>query len=673
MFVLMMTIFNAGASAKKLPHVILMLADDLGSYEVGFHNPRAITPNIDELVHDGVLLERHYAYHMCGPTRSATMTGRLPFHNNQENVNDINATEGADLRMTMLPAKLKQAGYATSMIGKSHLGARSVAHLPINRGFDQHFGFLGGGEDHFTQVSSEDKVVGELVDLWRDHGPAYGENGTFSGFLYSKEAERVIMAHNTSTPLFMYLAWHLVHSPLEAPEQYWDPKCADDEHRQLEHAMTTALDEGVGNVTRALQRAGMWNDTLLIFFSDNGGPLVTTGKSGNNFPLKGGKTTDFEGGTRVAAFLSGGFLPVELRGSINSAYIHACDWYSTLCGLAGVDPTDTTAGRAIPPIDSIDQWSTILIRNASMAQGARQEMVLAWNINERGTSAASGYNGALISGAYKVVTGHQGGSGFWTGPIHPNATGPADPKHDGSSCHPVFACCDGCLFNIQDDPTEHDELRVSMPGKYKEMHEKLLDYAKGVFQTDYIEPGIECLDAYQAKIYYKGFRGPLCFHGKAPVVPTPKPAPGIGFQLQHTHRKQTVCLTNKLGLTDCDGPREPPLPGQWIVEKGALQSTDDASDPRCIKIHETAGWSCENAPHVSMGHCASAGGAHKTNFFKLIPSTKGMVLIQSHDCPKLCIAPRKKEEEAFGEETEGLLIGLLACTDQTASWTQAMP
>ena len=76
---------------------------------------------------------------------------------------------------------------------------------------------------------------------------------------------------------------------------------------------------------------------------------------------------------------------------------------------------------------------------------------------------------------------------------------------------------------------------------------------------------------------------------KAPVVPTPKPAPGIGFQLQHTHRKQTVCLTNKLGLTDCDGPREPPLPGQWIIEKGALQSTADASDPRCcIKIHETA-------------------------------------------------------------------------------------
>ena len=122
-----------------------MLADDLGNYEVGFHNPLAITPNIDALASEGIILERHYVYHMCGPTRSATMSGRLPYHVNQDNGNDLNSTAGVDLRMTFLPAKLKTAGYATSMIGKSHLGARSVMHLPIHRGFDEHFGFLGGG------------------------------------------------------------------------------------------------------------------------------------------------------------------------------------------------------------------------------------------------------------------------------------------------------------------------------------------------------------------------------------------------------------------------------------------------------------------------------------------------------------------------------------------------
>ena len=274
---------------------------------MGFHNPLAITPNIDALAADGIIMENHYVYHMCGPTRAATMSGRLPPHGNQDNANDLNSTAGVDLRMTFLPAKLKRAGYRTSMIGKSHLGARSVAHLPIHRGFDRHFGFLGGGEDHFTQVSGEDPVVGNLVDLWRDHGPAFGENGTFSGYLYASEAERVIKDHAAAhlapggdgAPLFMYLAWHLVHSPLEAPPQYFDPRCADSKHRQLYHAMATALDEAIGNVTKVLDEVGMLEDSLLIFFSDNGGPLVTTGLSGNNWPLRGGKTDDFEGGTRA--------------------------------------------------------------------------------------------------------------------------------------------------------------------------------------------------------------------------------------------------------------------------------------------------------------------------------------------------------------------------------------
>lgn len=132
--------------------------------------------------------------------------------------------------MTLLPELLKKANYRTSAIGKWHLGARSAANLPIQRGFDQHFGFLKGGgqdiaaitlmcvsgEDHYTQGSSE-TGEGKIVDLWRDHGPAFGENGTFSGYLYGREAVNVIQNHAanySSQPLFMYLAWHLVHAPV---------------------------------------------------------------------------------------------------------------------------------------------------------------------------------------------------------------------------------------------------------------------------------------------------------------------------------------------------------------------------------------------------------------------------------------------------------------------------
>ena len=113
--------------------------------------------------------------------------------------------------MTLLPAKMRLAGYTTAMTGKWHCGARSVKNLPINRGFDSHFGFLKGGEDHLTQTISDcgSDVVGAPGhswvgrDLWRNHGPAWGENGTFSTLLYGPEAVKIVMAHKTSSPLFM--------------------------------------------------------------------------------------------------------------------------------------------------------------------------------------------------------------------------------------------------------------------------------------------------------------------------------------------------------------------------------------------------------------------------------------------------------------------------------------
>ena len=134
--------------------IVLALADDYGFNNVGYpHGPTSVgnpeirTPTLDRLAMEGVHLERHYVYKVCSPTRSALLSGRLPLHVNQNNeANDIESRSGIDIRMTLLPAKLKQAGYATAMTGKGHLGARTPANLMINRGFDRHFGFLKGGE-----------------------------------------------------------------------------------------------------------------------------------------------------------------------------------------------------------------------------------------------------------------------------------------------------------------------------------------------------------------------------------------------------------------------------------------------------------------------------------------------------------------------------------------------
>lgn len=117
--------------------------------------------------------------------------------------------------------------------------------------------------------------------------------------------------------------------------------------------MTSVWDENLGNITNKIKEQGQWNNTLIIVASDNGGAIRSNGPS-NNYPLKGGKFSPFQGGVRTIAAVGGGFLEESVRGTVSDGYIHISDWYSTFCYLAGVDPTDHHDG--IPEIDSINVW-----------------------------------------------------------------------------------------------------------------------------------------------------------------------------------------------------------------------------------------------------------------------------------------------------------------------------
>ena len=382
-------------AAAAPPHIVLSVADDLGWHNVGWRNPEFSTPTLDALRADGVELTRFYTFMYCSPSRASLLTGRLPLHVNQNNeANDVRSRSGADVRMTLLPARLKAgAGYRTVCVGKWHLGARTPASLPASRGCDEHLGFLKGGEDHWTQRLADGGAG--FVDLWRDNAPAAGENGTYSAMLYAAEAARAIGARlggagdgddgsadddDRSRPLFMYLAWQNPHMPAEVPAMYLNPAIGDCKRRTIE-AMIHVLDEGVANVTRALRAApacdggdgNAWNTTVFVFLSDNGG-VTHLGKAGNNYPLRGGKVTNFEGGVRTVAFVAGGVVSRALRargggggggGGGARAYsglFAIADWYATLMSAAGAGDAADAAGVAagVPPVDALDHWAEIL-------------------------------------------------------------------------------------------------------------------------------------------------------------------------------------------------------------------------------------------------------------------------------------------------------------------------
>ena len=483
----------------KKPHIVFMMVDDWGWADVGYHRETPTrdisTPNIDSLVKNGLQLDQHYVYNYCSPSRAALLSGRLPIHVNDADTSQscynpkdpVSGYTGIPRNMTVIATKLKEAGYATHQVGKWDAGMAIPDHTPKGRGFDTSIGYFHHENDYFNETEGECNGT-PTVDLWNTDKPAMGMNGTgpdnYEEGLFKERVLEVINNHDPSTPLFLYYAPHIVHMPYEVPEAYLNMfDFIDDKLRQVYHAMVKYLDDNVGEILDALNKKGLWDNLLFITSSDNGGP-VSTNHAANNYPLKGGKHTDWQGGVRVNAFISGGHLPEEMRGKKTEGYIHIADWYATFCALAGVDPTDERAAIAnLPPIDSLNMWPLISGQNS---------------ISPRTDIPIS--NVTLVSGDYKILTGDISVA-TWTGPHSPNTTTPPGrfiTEHCGNT---------GCLFNIKDDPTEHVNLASAMPDKLKEMQAKLAQYQATYFNPDRGHKWPEACNIAINK--YGGFWGPF--------------------------------------------------------------------------------------------------------------------------------------------------------------------
>ena len=424
-------------------------------------------------------------------------------------------------------------------------------------------GFLKGGEDHFRQDHCAGGPDASTVDLWLDHTTADGLNGTYSAFLYARKAVALLedfgrrAEANATAKMFIYLPWHDVHSPLQAPERFQYSAHFNDSYapRLMLNAMANALDEGMRNVTNAIKAAGLWDDCLIVWSADNGGWLHTWGSS--NYPLRGGKVTDFEGGVRAVSFAAGGYIPEHIRGSRFEGLISVADWYATFCYLAGVDHVDAPANTSVPSNhDSLNVWPALQVPNST--ESPREEIFLSYAINDYNATDAG-----LIVGAHKIVCGHQANSGFWQSPVYPNMSSPSmDPPYERYDGRTVGCFPDCCLFDIRADESEYHDLREELPTLFKQMSTALAEHAKTVYQTRYAEPGTEaCLTNAQAKAYYKGFIGPMCFGTLPPLPPPPPPPPPPPvFELRRGDGGAEECLLASDGEVragPCDASKAP--------------------------------------------------------------------------------------------------------------------
>jgi arylsulfatase A-like enzyme len=357
-------------SPPKKPHIVIIVADDMGYQDVGFRGSDIRTPNIDKLAREGVILQHHYVNAVCAPTRASLMTGRYAVRTGFWRGNLANTEEfGLGLDETLLPEMLKRNGYSTHGVGKWHCGSYTWDHTPAKRGFDTFFGLFLGGQDYFTHRQGrwldfrEDyhDTNGDFVDHLRDD-----MDGLYSTNLFSEKSQELIRNHDKTRPLFLYLAYTAPHAPHQAPldeirrfsSGFVDPI------RRNYATRVSIMDEGIGNVTDTLREQGMMDNTILIFTADNG---ARHSDGGSNFPLRGAKGTYFEGGIRAVAFVNSPLL--RKTGYTNTNLHHVTDWYATFRNLVGDDPRKY--GKVQLPIDGVDIWSSL-----NEGEPCREEVLL---------------------------------------------------------------------------------------------------------------------------------------------------------------------------------------------------------------------------------------------------------------------------------------------------------
>ena len=313
------------------PNIVVILADDLGYADIGVngYSTDIATPHIDSIAKNGVRFTDGYATHaVCSPSRAGLMSGmyqhRFGFERNSGPARYAATNFGLPRSVPILAEKLKAAGYATGMTGKWHIGFKKRLRPP-ERGFDFFFGFIGGARSYYPEADDKEPLL-------RNNEPVDNEK-EYTTDAFTRESVAFI-ERNKNSPFFLYVAYNAVHTPMEATKKYIDrfPNIRN-RNRQILAGMLSAMDDGVGRIMKTLRRLNLEENTLVFFYSDNGG--ISPQNASRNDPLRGMKGTRFEGGIRVP------FL-VQWKGKFKAGTVYkkpvmGFDVHGTALAAAGIE------------------------------------------------------------------------------------------------------------------------------------------------------------------------------------------------------------------------------------------------------------------------------------------------------------------------------------------------
>jgi len=384
----------------------------MNRHHPGFNGGPVFTPNLDRLAREGAKMTQFYVHSVCSPTRAAFLTGRYPFRNGMEERSHGNDIAGMLTDERTLADGLQEAGYYTAIIGKWHLGNWYKKHLPMQRGFEYQYGFYGALIGYYTKCR-------ERFYDWHRNEQILREDG-YSTDLIAQEFVRVVNEHDfDDKPLFAYVPFNAVHGPNDVPADLLAKykEIADNQFDAEKYGMLESLDQAIGTMLAGLEDQGVLDNTLIVFFNDNGGRI-------ENLPYRGGKGDTYEGGVRVPAIF---WWPGSVPANQNvDGMMHVVDLYPTLLSIGGGSLEQPL------PLDGMDMWG--VISGGEISQ--RTEVVHA-------LPGLEGANTGVMSirrGAYKLV-GEE-------------------------------------LFNIEKDLAETNNIADKYPEIYQSLYQRMIDLSE---------------------------------------------------------------------------------------------------------------------------------------------------------------------------------------------------
>jgi len=439
------------STGGQLPNIVVILADDLGWNSVGYRNEEFQTPHIDSLVASGVTLNRFYVAPMCSPTRAGMMTGRYPIRFGcARSVIPPYRDFGLPTSEVTLPEMLSTLGYENRAIfGKWHLGHRRAKWHPLAQGFAHFHGHYNGAIDYI-------ELSRDGARDWHVGYDSSDEDGYATDLIANAAAEWIEKSAVSDAPYFCYVPFNAPHSPFQAPsdaiEKYGNlPEATGRNGKNLEiyKAMIGRMDEGIGRILQAVDASGESNNTIVWFFSDNGG---VSSLPNINQPLRGSKLTVLEGGIRVPACVR---WPAKIAaGQSTDAVCGYIDILPTLVAVAG----GKASGLTEKPIDGVDLTS-VLIGEASTISSRP------W-YSYHGQSGESSEHLAIIDNGWKLVI---------------NGPKLTDVSQLKESSHQIR------LFHLEHDLNETENLATRKPKKVIQLARQLVDH-RALQPKDAISP-----------------------------------------------------------------------------------------------------------------------------------------------------------------------------------------